>query len=179
MFIDNVANGRPFKDYGAEPSHGEFTHRIQWYILSKNVFGSAGQAVEVYRSIAKWSRPIPTLADKHAMESLWNLLLDRAPNTTGDAGTIYDFRYPINLNTYLRKTALAKFPALGTFLQSRFVKRQNAPGFDWQRPTQAACLKLFEKVFASLSLAQANFAYDVQETNILSKEAFSKMVLKG
>jgi hypothetical protein len=55
-FLDNLRLKRPFKDYGANAEHGEFTHRIQWYAVSKNVFGSTPSA-DVFASLADWYDP--------------------------------------------------------------------------------------------------------------------------
>jgi hypothetical protein len=42
-FLGRVGSGKPLKDVGAAVSHGEYAHRLQWYIISrsleKNLFG--------------------------------------------------------------------------------------------------------------------------------------------
>lgn len=119
MFLNNLRTKRPFKDYGAAIQHGEYTHRIQWYILSRTVFDSKDTAAEVYASIADWYYD-QGKNDKNP--SLWDALFDRADNTSFRNNAEDDFRSPLKLNTFLRKDSLAT-PILTAYLHKRFVKR--------------------------------------------------------
>lgn len=152
-FLNLLRQKRVFKDLGASVYHGEFTHRIQWYILSKQLFNSTELASIVYASLADWIKP---KGKSDAQEkvcgrtctSVWDALFDRAPNTGFKDKCLADndFRSPNNLFTWLREGGGSKkFPVLSAFLQSRFLKRSGGDNTDG--PTaqlMAAALKLFK-----------------------------------
>lgn len=52
LFNTQLESGRPFKDLGAGPEHGEFTHRIQWYLVGNALGGF--KAGDVYKDIKRW-----------------------------------------------------------------------------------------------------------------------------
>jgi hypothetical protein len=137
-FLKVVQMGLHFKDPGAEVSHGEFTHRIQWYALKTAqvlkhpvgpVFRALGQGH--YTNFAckgrPWSRSSACSSARTAEATPWGALFDR---TTDDelhfmVSNPDDFRAPVNLNTWLTKGKEAKerVPLLSAFLIMRRRKR--------------------------------------------------------
>lgn len=115
VFTEGLGAGMHWKDVGAGPRHGEFTHRIQWYVLIQAGIISTvakNQEATVFKSIAPWQK---------GKTNLWTYLFDRAEK---DAEGKNDFRCPENLNTWLTSDTDPTFcPLLRMFLQARMSKR--------------------------------------------------------
>jgi hypothetical protein len=120
VFAEALSQGYHWKDVGAEEVHGEYTHRLQWYLVIsagaiKTV--SPNQEVKVYKSIAEWQI---VRKNKH----LWIRLFDLNSWDTTINGDKEDFRCPENLNGWLTGTEAPEFcPVLRSFLRARMAKR--------------------------------------------------------
>jgi hypothetical protein len=133
LFNAQLDSKRPFKDYGAGPEHGEFSHRIQWYLLGNGL--GINDAAALYKDVKRFiSREELAPADlpfSKAKRYVWECLFDRdgfpsnAASVAFNTGTDkLDFRAPSNLNRYLiSKEAEASFPLLNLILSDRFYKR--------------------------------------------------------
>jgi hypothetical protein len=121
-FIQALKERRHWKDVGAGKSHGEFTHRIQWYLLSS---GGVIQQQNDHPATV-----FSTLGDyRHGKWYLWDDLCDRLavyeenPNKN-------DWRVPEYLNDWLVSPAsMTLCPVLSTFLRFRYKKRELAPAY--------------------------------------------------
>jgi hypothetical protein len=115
VFTEGLNAGMHWKDVGAGPRHGEFTHRIQWYVLIRAgilTTVAKNQEALVFKSIAPWQK---------GKTNLWTFLCDRAEK---DAESDNDFRCPEKLNTWLTGDTAPDFcPLLRLFLQARMSKR--------------------------------------------------------
>jgi Family of unknown function (DUF5636) len=120
VFAEALSQGYHWKDIGAEEVHGEYTHRLQWYlVISAGVIKtvSSNQEVTVYKSIAGWQ-----IVRKS--KYLWTRLFDLNSWDTAINGDKEDFRCPENLNGWLTGTEAPEFcPVLRSFLRARMAKR--------------------------------------------------------
>jgi hypothetical protein len=119
VFKESLALKQHWKDVGAGAEHGEYTHRLQWYILIKA--GAvrttpANQEATVFASIAPWQK---------GKTNLWTFVFDQMAKDPSIGGDKYDFRSPENLNLWLVGDASPEFcPVLRAFLRTRMAKRQ-------------------------------------------------------
>jgi hypothetical protein len=116
-FIQALKDRRHWKDVGAGKGHGEFTHRIQWYLLSSG--GVVPQQDK--RPAAVFS----TLGDyRRGNKYLWDDLCDRPLDPNNDN----EWRAPAGLNNWLTSpTGEGICPVLSTFVRFRFDKRELVP----------------------------------------------------
>ena len=114
-----------FKDLSAGKEHGENTHRIQWYLISK--LGTlAHQVSDVYASLPDWKTP------KIGPRSyyLWEFLVDRdgVPSNANDipfkTAHQNDFRAPSNVNRWLRDGREPHLDLLTAVLTERWDRRE-------------------------------------------------------
>lgn len=128
-FVDElIKKRRPFKDPGAGPGHGEYTHRIQWFIICQSEFfpHKTVEVGAVYEQIGKWFFPeVNGLTGKVNNLSLWDALVDRS-----DTANIFkvlgdeDFRNPNKFFPWMLKPENEKhFPILHAYLKARYAKR--------------------------------------------------------
>ena len=164
-FLAALRAKQVLKDYGASAEHGEFTHRIQWYALSKEVFGSAALTSAVYASIGTWYA-----ADRTSLQrnTVWDALCDRASNTGFKGISHDDFRSPIYFFTFLRGEGAGHYPALGAFLQSRYAKRTGAGGM-LGPIVNAASLKLYKNVFGLIANSERDRVMSLRGSGVLSR----------
>ena len=119
VFKEALEQRQPWKDVGAGAAHGEFTHRLQWYIMiHAGIIQTTpvNQEATVFASIAAWQK---------GKTNLWTYLFDR-PALLGDLGVNdpLDFRCPENLNAWLVADTSPNFcPVLRSFLRARMEKR--------------------------------------------------------
>jgi hypothetical protein len=148
-FLANLRDKRPFKDLGARPEHGEFTHRLQWYVVSKTVYNSTPSA-EVFASLADWYDPTA-----YKSPALWDALFDRAPNTSFEFMSANDYRSPNNFFRWIRLES-AGTPVLSAFLESRYNKRSGhgEAGQELANMQNNTALKLFRQPYNNLTSAQ-------------------------
>lgn len=131
----HISEGRPFKDPTILGNHGEFTHRLQWYLAAKAGIFNDGQecrVVEVYKQLASivLSENIDEGKKGEGKRyGLWDFLCDADENEKSRSWlkplSDLDFRCPANLNNWLTTKADTKkaFPLLSTFLAGRQRKR--------------------------------------------------------
>lgn len=114
-----------FKDLSAGKEHGENSHRIQWYLISK--LGTLDHPVaDVYASLPAWktakigTRPF----------FLWEFLVDR-DGVPSNAEIIpfkteaqSDFRAPSNVNRWLKDGHVRGLDLLTAVLSERWERRQ-------------------------------------------------------
>ncbi|HZI11167.1 MAG TPA: LirA/MavJ family T4SS effector, partial [Myxococcus sp.] len=105
QFRAQLVNKRPFKDPTIVSDHGEFTHRIQWYLAATAEFFE-NPVADVYQAVGT------VLWQQDPRYGLWDFLCDRNENETyipwlmpskpGDAdyvlGGEFDFRCAAYLN---------------------------------------------------------------------------------
>ncbi|HET9234663.1 MAG TPA: LirA/MavJ family T4SS effector [Candidatus Eisenbacteria bacterium] len=113
-----------FKDLSAGKEHGENSHRIQWYLISK--LGTlANPVADIYASLPDWktakigSRPF----------FLWEFLVDR-DGVPSNAESIpfktlhqSDFRAPSNVNRWLTDGRVPDLDLLTLVLSNRWERR--------------------------------------------------------
>ena len=111
-----------FKDPGVSANHGEHTHRIQWYIISKTNLVDDPAAVLVGMK--------DHLSQKDNANGLWDCVFDRLPRWMTFKHFLArdgkDFRCPEHLNLWLKERS-ESYPVLATYLTQRFEKRGNMP----------------------------------------------------
>lgn len=126
-FLSNLKARRPFKDYGASASHGDNTHRVQWFIICKLLCPGIADAAKYYEETANWtttvnfSKPIGNgvfQAGDHVVY-LWDFLCDNASNTTG-----WDKNQAKGLNPMYVMDLLRSpdHPLLSSFITYRMTK---------------------------------------------------------
>jgi len=162
-FLNNIAAGNHWKDVGASAQHGEFTHRLQWYVVAASGVIPKNKVGEVYRKVGAF-RDQAKDADGFDQRDLWARLCDR-PNPLkskgmkGGTDKLTDFRSPENFNDYLRGPEGAKLcPLLNAFLSARFAKRagggegENFPSEPQMKAYYAR--KKFKRSYAELEAMQ-------------------------
>lgn len=127
-FNQLLKDRKPFKDIGAGPEHGEYSHRIQWFLVSR--CGQLGYpAGEIYEKIRQWGtqKVFPGLGRKSYM---WEFLFDR-DGVPSNAESIpfkteeqLDFRAPSNVNRALKDGQLLHMKFVQKSLADRFSRRR-------------------------------------------------------
>jgi hypothetical protein len=131
---------RPFKDPGPGGTHGEYTHRIQWFIVCTSKYFQSYTAGDVYEQVGKWFFSNVKNKDKQKEKqgenlSMWDALVDRYGGTTNQfpndaALETMDFRNPNNLHPWMQGNTddqSNKFPILNAYLKARELKRTEEP----------------------------------------------------
>lgn len=122
VFKETVKARMHFKDVGAGARHGEYTHRIQWYVLTKAgalTSVNPSDAGHVYGGIHRWLNK--RRSDRQQLIQLWNYMFDMAADAVDET----DFRSPERFNDWLTGPADENVcPLLRGFLRSRRTKRQ-------------------------------------------------------
>ncbi|MFX1675678.1 hypothetical protein PWR63_26055 [Paraburkholderia sp. A2WS-5] len=120
VFKESLALKQHWKDVGAGEKHGEYSHRLQWYILIRaGAFKTVpvNQEATVFASIAPWQK---------GKTNLWTFLLDQLTTDPSIGNDKLDFRSPENLNMWLVGDASPEFcPVLRAFLRARMAKRES------------------------------------------------------
>lgn len=121
-----LKNRRPFKDIGASYEHGENSHRIQWYLISK-IPGLDNPVAEIYEKLTGWgtAEVYKPFGRKIYM---WEFLVDRdgIPSNVGlpvKTDSQSDFRAPSNVNRFLKDGQFPEFYLLEAVLAHRWAKR--------------------------------------------------------
>lgn len=115
---------KAFKDLSAGKEHGENSHRIQWYLISKlgTLSHSAG---DIYASLPDWKTP--KIGSRPFF--LWEFLVDRDGVPTNAAIIPFkteeqsDFRAPSNLNRWLKEGRVPNLDLLTAVLSERWERR--------------------------------------------------------
>ncbi len=128
-----LRNYRPFKDIGASKEHGENSHRIQWYLISK-ISGLENPVTVIYRGLTGWGTQEVYEPEKRKIY-MWEFLVDRdgVPSNVSlpiKTESAEDFRAPSNVNRHLISGALDEFYLLKACLVRRWRKR-SVPGGAW------------------------------------------------
>lgn len=173
-FLAHIRSAKPLKDAGAPISHGEYAHRIQWYVIAKSakdigsvsdrwlrslyeLLGNQAFVIELPKKYK--ARAIPDLY-------LWNAVLDvpksAADERTSGVGSV-GFAAPVALNTHIAKgEGGLRYSQVQQAVLNRKLKRYY----------EAKALKMESRSdvnlgrdLASLSatMAQAKFDPDVRE----------------
>lgn len=167
-FREQLQNGAQFKDPTVPGVHGEFTHRIQWYMITASG-GGLTMPADGWLNFYKWvggvehTKAATDDKPKWKVLGLWDALFDRNPKKGDNANGPYntqskkDFRSPENLNLYLLEGKLSTCPLLLAFLQGRFEKRWNMKLISNVETEQQPALenyvakKLFKKSYNTLT----------------------------
>lgn len=138
---DLLAQGRHFKDPGASMSHGEYTHRIQWWIICQEHFNGGtytlkNAPIDVFKILGKhvtkhWKTALGVYADympeSMVVRTMWDQLVDSVPPDFPEANTTPNtdsFQSPHNLNYFIMKPEKRYlFPLLHNFLVTRYNRR--------------------------------------------------------
>jgi hypothetical protein len=150
-FRAQLAEGRHWKDPGVPGAHGEFTHRIQWYVIVRSGALPAGVPVRVFKSTADRVRALDPPRNGATEVDLWQALCDRDLFNGGNtlavrADSAADFRCPEHFSAYLvNQLDEGTYPLLRGFLAARFQKRG---GWDAQ---DYVAKKLYRRPYAQLT----------------------------
>jgi hypothetical protein len=138
-----LKNGYHWKDPGAGDSHGEFTHRLQWYVLTKawnNGVTAANTASQVFTAMgflaAGGGNPAKGATGAQTVY-LWEMVCDcfQAGTTEANSGKPWaqTFNCPDVLNAYLSNPVYNRdhdYPVLYALIRARRLKRL-AKGQGW------------------------------------------------
>lgn len=132
------------KDAGVPAEHGEFTHRIQWFVV-------------ISRFKQTWGFPIFSLFDvissSKGYAGIWLYIFDRFKDKEPQIDGSRDFRSPEVLNTYLiGGEAKQSYPLLSSFLAGRFDKRNQQNIKD--DPREYVSHKVYDKPWSKLTSEQ-------------------------
>ena len=160
-FRAQLRDRRPFKDPTIGADHGEFTHRVQWYLIATaQVVTKPGEA---YSKIGE----VPWSVSGNF--GLWDALCDRQPE--GAPGLpdlfpfykegIHDFRTPEALLTWLcQELQQRTYPLLAGFLKARKEKRAFVTEMDsFKDPLVLRYLsrKIFDRPYEALPQQQQEY----------------------
>lgn len=126
-----LKNGRPFKDIGASYQHGENSHRIQWYLISK--MGNLDNSIlEIYSGLVPWGTK-EVYKPFGRKIYMWEFLVDRdgIPSNVSlpiKTDNQQDFRAPSNVNRYLIGGSDRDLYLLKACLSHRWGKRASDSG---------------------------------------------------
>jgi len=126
-FNNFLREKKVFKDLSAGKEHGEFSHRIQWYLISK--LGTLAHPVaDIYSRLPPFRTPKTHTRSFY----LWESLVDRdgvvpnAPIIPFKTQEETDFRAPSNLNRCLCKgNVFPQFDLLIAVLNERWDRRDD------------------------------------------------------
>jgi len=174
-FRETVASGRQWKDVGASPAHGEFTHRLQWLIVATTAEIPIHQVGQMYRDIGTFGTTAKT-QDRLKQDDLWSRLFDRPQplGAKGDAIGKYDFRCPEMLHEWLRNQH-NKYPLLAGFLSARYEKRTSHLKWSMENfPTttqmcEYTANKVLGKTYADLTPPQKQIVDDIMKEGVIAK----------
>lgn len=177
-FNKQLESGRPFKDLGAGPQHGEFTHRIQWYLVGNALKGI--NAGDVYKDVKRWisrgkllshgersSNPQTFSTDNGYKRYLWEYLFDRDGEPSNATTVAFlakagDFRGPSNLSGHLRESPSdCAYPLLAWCIRDRFLKRKHGVidvAYMLKKAPDDSRLKELARTFDSLTKSELDMA---------------------
>ena len=151
-----LSKKRHWKDPGADPIHGEYSHRLQWFLIcsewaSHGPYKLKKEPVSRFAATAAYAKqhpkkmPYEGAGIEFTLVTMWDFLCDcvRSWSPQKDTNFISDsFRSPEYLNLYLTDPAgraKDRFPVLSAYLTQRFNKRY------WQRVNKLLAGYLKEK----------------------------------
>lgn len=109
-FADELKIGPSWKDVGAGPNHGEYTHRIQWFCIFKTLNNLDGAGL--FTTLATLQTQLP------AGQTLWDHVFDRGVVGSADD----DCRCPEKFNRRLMEDRT--LPTLSAWLRATCLKRE-------------------------------------------------------
>jgi hypothetical protein len=155
-----LEQARHWKDPGASIDHGEYTHRLQWWIVCRECdvggpYSLKGRPVDRFKVLpqyktASWrgaqlravgmeeetAQSIPSLASVYTNRSMWDFLFDAVPANDSMAATTPasdSFRSPQYMNLFLTSAdAIKKYPAI-FLLHIYLVTRYNKRSIQYAR----------------------------------------------
>jgi hypothetical protein len=199
-FRQRLTEGMQFKDPTVPGGHGEFTHRIQWYLITKEVKPPEGGWVEFYKWIGEIKHTVepdedkgnPSRKDYWKDLGLWDVVVDRNKSDRANANGPYntaretDFRSPENLHHYIQQTLPQTCPLLSSFISRRESKR--ASGLVIQLADESemaemrrkelqdyAALKMHNKIYEELPLPRKAEVDRALQSGILPWERIPPM----
>ena len=116
------SQGSLFKDPGIDAQHGEYTHRLQWYILISQKVITFSPPVELLKKLGNVEKYGPKKGNATA---LWDCLFDRVLTQTVNGLSPYganDFRCPEHFTIWLKNSE--SFPVLSKIISKRYQKRE-------------------------------------------------------
>ena len=130
-FRQRLKQGMQFKDPTVPGGHGEFTHRIQWYLITKELEPPEEGWVDFYKWIGsvKHTKPVEGDEEDWGELGLWDLVVDRNKSGRESDDVPYntdedtDFRSPENLHQYIMEKLPATCPLLSSLISRRDFKR--------------------------------------------------------
>ena len=168
QFRQQLAARRPFKDPTIGPDHGEYTHRLQWYVIAEaGILSNPPATVYEFIGYVPWHgsklTALTKTSDGAASFGLWDALCDRQPPGAKGLPTPFpfykkddmDFRCPEALLTWLCQPAQQhRYPLLAPFLRARKEKRSYVRDNDSNKNPLLSdyfALKVFHKPFMLLT----------------------------
>jgi hypothetical protein len=141
-----LRQARHFKDPSIQSTHGEYTHRIQWWIICQEQLTKGQYAVEnpplkCFQAMAlkKCRTRHWATKDPNNIKTMWDLIVDcfePNSNEAADGPTSDSYRTPNRLNKdfclvpndrpYLQQSE--RFDLLSQFLTFRYMKRSSQMG---------------------------------------------------
>ncbi len=120
--------GRHWKDPGVPGMHGEYTHRIQWFLLVNALGHDIESPVKLFMQIGAVVDP----NESNKPHGLWDALFDRNDGSASTKfevqATVTDARSPESLTHYIVADGHAeKWPLLHWYIKARLHKRQLSP----------------------------------------------------
>jgi hypothetical protein len=141
--------GYHWKDPGASPDHGEYTHRLQWYAITNAAkYGRLKllrSPLYLFQKLALpycWNPRYPStdVRGQTSGRAVWDLLFDCFPmdkanndSSAPDVGPFTNsFRCPNNVLRWLiRRDMRSRYPLLGDIMAERFEKRTGRQRYAW------------------------------------------------
>jgi hypothetical protein len=120
--------GHHWKDPGVPGNHGEYTHRLQWYLLANALKDVVKEPVKQFMRIGGVIDP----NKENAPSGLWDALFDRNDGEGSTKfkvqGNVTDCRSPESLTKFIVDDVNAdKWPLVHWYIKSRMKKRQTKP----------------------------------------------------
>jgi hypothetical protein len=174
VFRGQLRNKLHWKDPTVPGNHGEYTHRIQWYLICAGLRGCIGDPAGLFQELGRHAWKDPKFG-------LWDPICDRnggeaapVPWGIGDSGGLTDFRSPETLTKYLMSDhAAGLYPYLSAFIRARMAKRKGQVYGLGDKYRDSAikdtlARKIFSKTYAGLS-GEQKVAFDT----MLTKNVFT------
>lgn len=124
-FGSHLSKATLIKDPGAGTTHGEYTHRIQWYLINAAKCLTPDDANTLLRAMGDKVFLAERKNDNQVANGLWDCLFDRL--TRSQRRSFYavnnkDFRCPEYFNSWMTEQG-DQFPFLSEYLSNRTNKR--------------------------------------------------------
>ena len=126
VFRKQLTLGRHWKDPAVPGEHGEYTHRIQWYLCARA--GAVAAPVDLFM----WIGSVIDGNPENKPNGLWDALFDRIDRTQGSFfkvdKAVTDSRCPESLTRYITDDQNEQaWPLLHWYIKARLRKRSSYP----------------------------------------------------